>query len=41
MTFTDEKPPFWGSWARIYAGIIAYLALLVLLFDWFTRSWNR
>ncbi|MCX7605174.1 MAG: hypothetical protein N2036_13935 [Bryobacteraceae bacterium] len=37
----EEKPPFWGSWARVYAGVALYLALLILLFDWFTRSWNR
>lgn len=41
MNVSEEKPPFWGSWGRIYAGVIAYLVLLIFLFDWFARSWNR
>jgi hypothetical protein len=41
MNPLDERPPFWGSWGRIYAAMVLYLVLLIALFDWFTRSWNR
>jgi len=41
MNPADEKPPFLGSWGRIYAAMVLYLALLIALFDWFARSWNR
>lgn len=41
MSLQEEKPPFWGSWSRLYAGLGLYLALVIALFTWFTRSWNR
>ncbi len=28
----DEKPPFLGSWGRVYALVIGTLAALVVLF---------
>lgn len=34
-------PPFLGSWRRIYAAVIAWLAALILLFYLFTRAFNR
>jgi hypothetical protein len=37
----DEPPPFLGSWNRVYVAVIAYLIVLVLLFFWFTRTFNR
>ena len=37
----EDRPPFLGSWARIYAAVVIYLAVLIGLFDWFTRSLNR
>jgi len=33
----DETPPFLGSWRRVYAAVIGFLALLILLFYWFGR----
>jgi hypothetical protein len=41
MSTNEEKPPFLGSWRRIYAGLVLYLAAVIALFTWFTRSWNR
>lgn len=41
MTGSGDKPPFGGSWPRIYAGVLVYLAAVIALFTWFTRSWNR
>jgi len=41
MNLSEDRPPFWGSWGRIYAGLVVYLAALIALFTWFARSWNR
>jgi len=41
MNPSDERPPFLGSWGRIYAGLGLYLVALIALLAWFTRSWNR
>jgi hypothetical protein len=37
----DEPPPFLGAWKRVYAAVLVYLVLLILLFLWFTLVWNR
>lgn len=37
----DERPPFLGTWRRVYSGVVLYLAALIILFSWFTWSWNR
>jgi hypothetical protein len=37
----DERPPFLGSWGRIYKAVIGYLVAIILLFYWFTRTFNR
>jgi len=37
----EEPPPILGTWKRLYAAIAAYLVALILLFYWFTRSFNR
>ena len=34
----DEPPPFLGTWRRIYAGVLLYLAALIVLFYLFTRA---
>jgi hypothetical protein len=34
----DEPPPFLGKWRRLYAAVIAYLALLIALCYVFTRA---
>ena len=36
----DERPPFGGSWAVLYAAVLLNLALLVLLFYLFTRAFR-
>ncbi len=41
MNPLDDRPPFWGSWRRIHAGLAVYLLLLIAMLSWFTRSWNR
>jgi len=37
----DEPPPFLGSWRRVYAAIVIYLAVIILLFQLFTAAFNR
>lgn len=36
----DERPPFGGSWAVLYAAVLLNLALLVALFYFFTRAFR-
>jgi len=36
----DEPPPFFGSWNRIYAAILVYVLVLVLLLYWMTVALN-
>ena len=36
----DEPPPFGGSWARLYAVVLGNLALLILLFYFFTKAFG-
>ena len=36
----EEPPPFLGTWKRIYAAVIAFLALLIALFYLFTQAYN-
>ena len=37
---TDEEPPFGGSWRSLYALVLAWLGVLVLLFYLFTRAFR-
>ena len=37
----DEPPPFLGTWKRVYAAILFFLFVVILLFLWFTLAWNR
>ena len=37
MTEPDEPPPFFGTWRRVYLGVIGWLAVLILLFYLFAR----
>ena len=34
----DEPPPFLGSWPRVYAGVLVYLALIIAACYGFTRA---
>jgi hypothetical protein len=36
----DEPPPFLGTWNRVYAAVIIYLAALIALFSWFTVAFS-
>jgi hypothetical protein len=36
----DEPPPFLGTWRRVYAAVLIYLASLILLFYEFTRMFS-
>ncbi len=37
----EEPPPILGTWARVYAVVIGWIVVLMLLFFWFTKTWNR
>jgi hypothetical protein len=37
----DEPPPFLRSWSRIYSAVVVYLIAIILLFYWFTQTFNR
>ena len=36
----DEPPPFLGTWRRVYATVLIYLACLIALFYVFTRMFS-
>jgi len=36
----EERPPFLGTWRRVYLAVLGWLALLVCLFSLFTRAFN-
>ena len=36
----EEAPPFLGSWRRVYAAVLCYLAFLILLFYLFARAFQ-
>jgi hypothetical protein len=33
----DDPPPFLGTWPRVYAVVLVYLAVLISIFYVFTR----
>jgi hypothetical protein len=37
----DEPPPFLGTWRRVYAGVLLYLAILIALFFLFTKAFAQ
>lgn len=41
IPYRDEPPPFLGTWKRVYAAVLVYLTVLIILFTWFTQVWNR
>lgn len=41
MMTHDERPPFLGTWRRVYQAVVLYLVAVIALFTWFTWSWNR
>ena len=40
QNWEDDKPPFLRTWRRLYAAVIGYLFLLILLFYAFTRAYQ-
>jgi len=36
----DEPPPVLGNWRRVYVVVLAYEALVIALFYWFTRAFS-
>ena len=36
----DEPPPFLRTWPRVYAAVLGWLALLIVLFYLFTRAYS-
>ncbi|MGH9671759.1 MAG: hypothetical protein ACRD44_01135 [Bryobacteraceae bacterium] len=36
-----EPPPILGSWRRLYAAVLVYLTVLILLFYVFGRAFSR
>jgi len=36
----DEPPPILGTWPRLYAVVAAFLAALIALFTWFTKTFE-
>ena len=36
----DERPPFLGTWRRVYTAILIYLGLLIGAFYLFTRAYR-
>lgn len=37
----DEPPPILGTWRRVYTVVIGWILVLMTLFYWFTKTWNR
>jgi hypothetical protein len=36
----DEPPPFLGTWKRVYAAVLIYLAAIISIFYAFTRAYR-
>jgi hypothetical protein len=36
----DSPPPFLGSWRRVYAAVLVYLAGVILVAYFFTRAYR-
>jgi len=36
----DEKPPFLGSWPRVYLAVVVYLAAVISLFALFGKAFS-
>jgi hypothetical protein len=35
----DEPPPFLGTWRRVYTAVVCYLALVIVLFYFFSKAY--
>jgi hypothetical protein len=36
----NERPPFLGSWSRLYSVVIVYLVLVILALGWFANAFK-
>jgi hypothetical protein len=36
----EEPPPFFGTWPRVYLGVIGWLAVLIVVFYVFAREFT-
>ena len=36
----EEPPPMFGSWAALYAAVIALLAAILVFLRWLTERWS-
>ncbi len=36
----SERPPFFSSWRRMYGFVLAFLAILILLFTLLTKAFE-
>jgi hypothetical protein len=36
----DEKPPFFGTWGRLYAAVLFYLVVVIAACYLFTRAYR-
>lgn len=36
----EEPPPVLGTWGRVYAFVVVYLAAVIVLFYFFSRSFS-
>lgn len=36
----DDPPPLLGTWPRVYAFVLCYLALVIFGFWWFERAFS-
>lgn len=36
----DERPPLFGSWNDLYAAVLAYLVVLILIFHFFAAHYS-
>ena len=37
---SEDAPPFFGSWRRIYIGVLVYLAVIIAVFYAFTQAYR-
>lgn len=37
----EGKPPFFGSWNKLYAFVLAFMAALIALFVLFSNTYSR
>jgi hypothetical protein len=36
----NDRPPFLGSWNKLYGLVLIYLTAIILLFAWFSNAFR-